>query len=321
VASAAPPPASAGDNPIVLASANQDEEEDNIIAAAEPVRRVVAVTNYETSPPPIPRLAPRQSVLPPPVVAEAAPRPVVIPAEQPPVIVAAAYEPPTGTLAPDFDFGPPQDWAAPAVPAALAKAMAERDEARRGASLPIPPTAVVATIDMSRPLRAAAITTAVLRRSDEPVVTVPRVMAYAPPEEPAVLGPSAHSLSAAAGIPMPVLSPRHGASTARLAAPSTRSIIPPASMPSPELTMTALDTQGLRLWIGPASTRQKVYALLTMPDFAHAPDLMAKPELSYGAGFGAVAYAGLRTDRFSGPLVQQPQMVDLTVEPLIASIR
>jgi hypothetical protein len=85
--------------------------------------------------------------------------------------------------------------------------------------------------------------------------------------------------------------------------------------------MTALDTQGLRLWIGPASTRQKVYALLTMPDFARAPDLMAKPTLSYGAGFGPVAYAGLRTDRFAGPLVQQPAMVDLSVEPLIASVR
>ena len=41
--------------------------------------------------------------------------------------------------------------------------MAERDQTRRGASLPIPPTAVVATIDVSRPLRAEAITTAVLR--------------------------------------------------------------------------------------------------------------------------------------------------------------
>ena len=63
--------------------------------------------------------------------------------------------------------------------------MAERDQLRRGASLPIPPTAVVATIDVSRPLRAAAITTAVLRRSNEPIPTVPRVMAYAAVDEPA----------------------------------------------------------------------------------------------------------------------------------------
>ena len=43
--------------------------------------------------------------------------------------------------------------------------------------------------------------------------------------------------------------------------------------------------------------------------------------MAFAAGFGHVAYAGLRTDRFSGPLVQQPEMVDLTIEPLIASIR
>ena len=43
--------------------------------------------------------------------------------------------------------------------------------------------------------------------------------------------------------------------------------------------------------------------------------------VSYGAGFGQYAYSDLRTDRFTGPLVQQPAMVDLTLEPLVASIR
>jgi hypothetical protein len=233
--------------------------------------------------------------------------------------VVAANEPTSGALAPQFDFGPPQDWVAPAVPADLAKAMAERDQTRRGSSLPIPPTAVVATIDMSRPLRADAITSAVLRRGAEPIVTVPRVFAYAPPEEPLAVAPRPRVMTAS-GMPMPTLSPRR-AVVARAPAPSTRSVAPAPLMSSPLLTMTALDTQGLRLWIGPASTRQKVYALLTMPDFARAPDLMAKPTLSYGAGFGQVAYAGLRTDRFAGPLVQQPAMVDLSVEPLIASVR
>ena len=46
------------------------------------------------------------------------------------------------------------------------------DQLRRGASLPIPPTSVVATIDVSRPLRAEAITTAVLRTSSLPIETV-----------------------------------------------------------------------------------------------------------------------------------------------------
>ena len=58
-----------------------------------------------------------------------------------------------------------------------------------------------------------------------------------------------------------------------------------------------------------------------MPSFADMPGIMAKPTVSYGAGFGQYAYSDLRTDRFTGPLVQQPAMVDLTLEPLVASIR
>jgi hypothetical protein len=302
--------------PIMLAALDQDEEEDNATAAA-PARRIVAVANYATTPPPLPRLAPRRA--PAPVVA-VTPEPAPAPAPEPlPVLtVVAANEPQTGTLAPDFDFGAPHDWVAPAVPAALAKAMAERDQTRRGSSLPIPPTAVVATIDMSRPLRAAAITTAVLRKGAEPIATVPRVLAFAPADEPVVVAPRPRIMTAS-GVPMPTLRPRQAA--VRIAAPATPPIMPALPTLAPLLTMTALDTQGLRLWIGPASTRQKVYALLTMPDFAHSPELMAKPALSFGAGFGQVAYTGLRTDRFAGPLVQQPEMVDLSVEPLIASIR
>ncbi len=70
------------------------------------------------------------------------------------------------TTAP-VDFGGPQDWSSPAVPAVLAAAMAERDQNRRGASLPIAPTAVVATVDVNRPFRTEAITTAVLRGGDD----------------------------------------------------------------------------------------------------------------------------------------------------------
>jgi hypothetical protein len=198
--------------------------------------------------------------------------------------------------------------------------MAERDQTRRASSLPIPPTAVVATIDMSRPLRAAAITTAVLRKGAEPIATVPRALAYAPVEEPAVVAPKPRVLTAS-GIPMPTLRPRLAVVAAAAPAVPVGPVAPAQQTPAPLLTMTVLDTQGLRSWIGPASTRQKVYALLTMPDFTHSPELMAKPALSYGAGFGATAYAGLRTDRFAGPLVEQPEMVDLSIEPLIAAIR
>ncbi len=66
---------------------------------------------------------------------------------------------------PGHRFGSPQIWSQPAVPAALAAPWPQRDRSRRGASVPIAPTAVVATIDVTRPLRAEAMTTAVLRQS------------------------------------------------------------------------------------------------------------------------------------------------------------
>jgi hypothetical protein len=144
-------------------------------------------------------------------------------------------------------------------------------------------------------------------------------MAYAPADEPALAQPMPRVVTAS-GVPMPVLSPRHGALTAVIA-PVGNAGAPSPRMVAPTLTMTALDTQGLRLWIGAVSTRQKGYALMTMPDFAHAPELMDKPSLSFGDGFGATIYAGLRTDHFSGSNSQQPALVDLTLEPLIASIR
>ena len=75
-------------------------------------------------------------------------------------------------------------------------------------------------------------------------------------------------------------------------------------MMTPQLTMTALDTRSLRMWIGTASTRQKPYAVLTMPDFTTDADLMSKPDVAFAAGFGRYAYADLRTDHFSGALVE-----------------
>jgi hypothetical protein len=97
-------------------------------------------------------------------------------------------------------------------------------------------------------------------------------------------------------------------------------ISPRAAQPkkAAELTLTALDTQGLRLWIGTPSTRQKMYALLTMPDFSQQPSLLAKPQMAFSAGFGSAAYQGLRTDRFSGQTVQPPMLVDLETETAYA---
>ena len=125
-----------------------------------PARRAVgtAVASYATAPVPLPRLAPKRPQ-PVAVASLAAPDDITAPARPPLDIATLASQP-----LPQDAFGNPQDWTQPPVPAALAAAMAERDQTRRSASLPIAPTAVVATIDVTRPLRAEAITTAVLRR-------------------------------------------------------------------------------------------------------------------------------------------------------------
>jgi uncharacterized protein YcbK (DUF882 family) len=294
---------------------DDDEGDDSQVATADPTpltpaargRPVgVAVASYATTPVPMPRVAPRMaaaSFVPPQTIAA-------------PVTVAT-LDMPTGAPSSmdalvdeqlakaEIDFGAEQNWSAPAVPAALAAAMAERDTTRRGSSLPIAPTAVVATIDVSRPLRAEAITTAVLRRSEnDTTADVPRLMAYAPAAGPAQ---APVVLASAGGVPLPHLNPLHVVARQPLRQPPPR----PVAMPAPELTMTALDTQGLRMLIGPASTRQKTYALLTMPDFAADKQLMDKPDIAFAAGFGRYPYPDLRTDHFSGVLVQQPAVVDL----------
>jgi hypothetical protein len=161
----------------------------------------------------------------------------------------------------------------------------------------------------------------VLRTSTDPIPTVPRVLAYAE-AEPMPLTNSVQRprvASAIGSVPVPALRPRAQIATDDTRVASIRAARP--RMEAPDLTMTSLDTQGLRMWMAPASTRQKAYALMTMPDFGQMPDLFAKPTITYGAGFGQTAYSGLRTDTFSGQLVQQPKMVDLMAEPLIASIR
>ena len=273
-----------------------------------PATRAVgaAVASYATAPVPFPRLAPRQ---PQPIAVASLPATLDITAPaRPPLDIATLATQPL----PDDTFGNSQDWSAPPAPAALAAAMAERDQTRRSASLPIAPTAVVATIDVSRPLRAEAITTAVLRGNADTAGSsdVPGILAYAPLPS----GPVAY------GVPLPHASPlRAGAVAMAPARPVNAPAVHP--MMAPQLTMTALDTRSLRMWIGAMSTRQKSYAVLTMPDFTTNEDLMKKPEVAFAAGFGRYAYAGLRTDHFSGALVEQPSVVDLRSDAFVASAR
>ena len=294
-------PSQTASDPLVIASAPA-----RLPRTSRPV--AVAVASYDTAPAPLPRLAPRRpSTAAPvatPVAAREPPRPSLSAAPIRSAFAETGFVP--TPLAPAFDFGRPQDWSAPAVPANLAAAMAERDQTRRNASLPIPPTSVVTTIDVSRPLRAQTITTAVLgdgiRRS------APQILAYAPPAIIAGQRRFEAGTASLRGVPLPRANPFRRTSGA---GPATRSVAPLPRFKAPGLTLTTLDTHGLRSWIRPGTTRQRAFAVLTMPDIGQVRDLMEMPEFSYGDGFGPRAYPDLRTDRFTRPFGRQPAIVRL----------
>lgn len=292
IAAIAPEPA-----PIRTASVPADPLVVAPVPAQPPPRPVgVAVASYDAVAAPLPRLAPRRSRA---ITAPlATPLPAVAPSqpEIPADIVVARADTAPSVLAPRFDFSTPE------VPANLAAAMAERDQSRRGGSLPIAPTSVVQTIDVNRPLRADTITTAVLADQTRPPA-VP-VLSYAAVQDPADRGVR---LAAIAGIPLPKVNPLRRIA----AAPTTRSVVPERRFKAPQLTMTALDTVGLRSWTGPGSTRQRSFAVLTMPDLRALPDVIDVPRYGYAGGFGPTAYPDLRTDRFAGPLTRRPVIARL----------
>jgi hypothetical protein len=217
-----------------------------------------------------------------------------------------------------FEFESASHWSTPSVPAELARAMAKRDVSRATAtSLPIRPTAVVAKIDVSRPLRAEAITSAVMQQggSGGSVRDVTPVFAYAATMEASTPAPrpTYQAEDSDLGAPVPVANPMWASAApvaVAIAAPVERPVTR-RLLPRQDLTLTALDTLGLRLWMASQSTRQKQYAVLTMPDFSQMPSLIDKPVVAYSAGFSRDAYQGLRTDRFSGPVARLPSIVDL----------
>lgn len=229
---------------------------------------------------------------------------------------------------------------AAAAPANLRTAMSERQEptgARSAtASLPIKPTAVVSTVDvgadLNRPLRADAITTAVLRGNEDRVdEAVPTVLAYASASStPRPADRSAANGITAKGVPLPQSNPTRTAGIEPAPAP----LDPPvAAAPKQktaddvyggllqaELTLTKLDTQGLRLWIATPSTREKRYALLTMPDYSRTvPALLGKPDTTFATRFGPEYRVTLRTDRFDGAVAPSPAVVDLTSDQTLAA--
>ncbi len=320
--------------PVVIASVSDEAEDEEFDASA-------ATEMAADAPTPMPRFRPVTETAgePPLMVATASPvPPMPIPDElRPTSSIPASYfdldveGDPTRHPKP-FEFETGSHWNAPTVPAALAQAMAERDVSRP-ASLPIRPTAVVATVDVSRPLRAEAMTTAVLQNQG-PIRDVTPVFAYAAsldaspaptPAPKAVIRPAIikASIDDFGGIPMPVANPLRVVDVPPPQPIATGSIEPRApvasGMEAEELTLTALDTLGLRQWISTESTRQKQYATLTMPDFGSDPSLLNKPRIAYSAGFERSTGQELRTDRFSGPAVLLPAMIDLTTRARLAS--
>lgn len=222
----------------------------------------------------------------------------------------------------------------PAVPDELADAMAARDRTVRPdlktTSLPIQPTAIVSTVDigvdLSRTLRADAITAAVFRDTNEPGANPP-VLAYAAAAAGAAPTTGADEARGGSiadfGVPVPQPNPlRTVAEIEPVPAAPARAFTPDevyGRLPASTLTLTKLDTQGLRIWIAVQSTREKRYALFTMPDFAQMPSLLDKPEVTFAARFDRAVYRGMRTDHFSGSSTQPPAVVDLTTHEILAA--
>jgi hypothetical protein len=229
----------------------------------------------------------------------------------------------------EVDFDATCGAAVPPVPAVLARAMAARDRGDRSApnaraSLPIAPTAVVATVNVTRPTQAAAMTYAAFSgRGDKPVEPSPSdgpaVLAYASPEAGFVPAEKPRGLSGADFGERAVAISAHALATQAEAAVLTGTNIGVGiasrfytKLVHADLTMTALDTESLRLWMAAPSTRDKRYALLTLPDFGQQRSLIDKPVVALASSFGRTANEGLRTDSFSGQVIQPLAVVDLT---------
>lgn len=89
-------------------------------------------------------------------------------------------------------------------------------------------------------------------------------------------------------------------------APGLQAAVPVVSNdPLARLTPVAYEAATIELVTRSGSTRQKTYADLQMPQPFSMPELFTAPERSIRLGFGRIAYEGLRTDRFAGPLVHR----------------
>ena len=309
-----PSPDDEATTPRVATEADADSRSRAAPPPPAPARRRGRVAAYATAPRPMPRLAPRR---PQPCAVAALPSPPATRGAEhgrrstsPRWRIAAAR--PTSTSARR------RTGRRRPCPPRSPRAMAERDQTRRGASLPIAPTAVVATIDVSRRCAPRRSPPRCCAGTPKPSRRVPRLLAYAP-AMPRRAGTRRCAERRAAAAHQPAAGiRRRDAQPARRAAPGRAGA---RRMTAPQLTMTTLDTQGLRLWIGPdldppEDLRPAYHARLRQP---RRPDGQARASPSPPAS--AATPTDLRTDRFSGPLVEQPAMVDLRHDRFVASIR
>jgi hypothetical protein len=96
---------------------------------------------------------------------------------------------------------------------------------------------------------------------------------------------------------------RHMASLGNQANPAVTGAASDWRDPLAMLTPVGYSADTIELVTRSGSTRQMGYAELEMPHPFAVPELFTAPERSIRLGFGRIAYEGLRTDRFSGPLV------------------
>ncbi len=296
-----------------VAAGDDDSEAPVVKTAKDAPKTAPAVAPDESAPTivaaaaPLPRPAPDQPAAEPVLVADAAPAEAeaevaMAPVPRPSPVAHAAEEP---VVVAD---------AADALPVPRSSPIAK-------------PTVALASASSTGGVsgHAVAAQLAALTASSKPAAAAPLALAAAPVHQPAT---AAEAIAEAVGKgdsmgAAPVLAyapaddgaPRIDASTGALVAGRAAAAHPDVTAaavasnddwqdPLARFTSVAYSADTIELVTRPGSTRQKTYAEMEMPHPFGQPALFMAPSHSIQLGFGRVAYEGLRTDRFSGPLVR-----------------
>ena len=320
-----------------------DEEEDNadtgravkaagtVAPAGDDDSDAPAVKTAKDAPKTAPAAQPDESDTAPVLVAAAAPVPRPSPIQQTPaaepVVVAAAEEAPAETETAMAPVPRPS----PIAVAAVEEPVAVADAAE---ALPVPrsspvarPTVALASAASTGGVsgHAVAAQLAALNAAGKPAAATPLALAAAEPAHQPSTAAEAIAEAMGKGDTMgaaPVLAyapaddgaPRIDASTGALVAgrAAARPDVTAAAVasnddwqdPLAQFTSVGYSADTIELVTRPGSTRQMAYAEMEMPHPFGEPALFTAPERSIQLGFGRIAYEGLRTDRFSGPLVR-----------------